>query len=59
MKGPWLPEPRDCVGRDHVTIEVGVAVPQCRFCGGRQSLKTGKVMKAKVDPSDLLEREAA
>jgi hypothetical protein len=31
-----------------MTIEVGTDEPHCRKCGGRQSPKTGKVMKAKI-----------
>jgi hypothetical protein len=63
MRGPWIPEPRECDGH-HVTIEVGVGIPRCRFCG-RHSLPAGKVSKngkkrtwppfPEVQPSDCAE----
>lgn len=56
-KTQYVPEPvEDCDG-SHMTVEVGVEVPHCRKCGGRQSPKTGKVMKDKVHPLRRLQAQ--
>jgi len=51
---PYLAEPREVCDGVHMTI-IPLAegdVPQCRYCGCKESWKTGKVMKAKVEPAE-------